>query len=199
MKLRLPSAPVCIATFVGGSIGGGLLDQIHVQGGALSYPDGGALDGQPWWVAPQFGVAILLLTIAAWNLVPASTQRAPAWRLPLDAAAFVGVYMSSAIWWDSYPLGLIIVMLVVWGFLLMRSEWIGQRARIALCSIAVAIGGTAYEASLSALGGFGYAAPDSLGVPMWLPGLYLVGSMLLCSLVQRLRDSSTVFKIPSAS
>jgi hypothetical protein len=180
-------------------IGGGLLDQVHVQGGALSYPNGGVLDGQPWWVAPQFGVAILLLAIAAWNIVPVASQRGPAWRLPVDAAAFVSVYVASAVWWDTYPRGLILGMLTVWAVLLVRSEWSRQRIGIVLCSVAVAIGGTTYEAVLSATGAFEYAAPDYLGVPIWLPGLYLVGSMLLCSVVQRLRDSSTVSKIPSAA
>ena len=40
-------------------------------------------------------------------------------------------------------------------------------------SLAVAAGGTLFEAGLSSTGAFRYHHPDFLGVPIWLPGIYL--------------------------
>ena len=43
---------------------------------------------------------------------------------------------------------------------------------------AFALGGPLFEAALSATGGFFYRRPDLLGVPIWLPALYLHVSLL---------------------
>ena len=49
--------------FLAGGIGGALCDQIHVQSGALSYPHPAVFD-QACWVAPQFGVGMIVVLLA---------------------------------------------------------------------------------------------------------------------------------------
>jgi hypothetical protein len=44
---------------------------------------------------------------------------------------------------------------------------------VAVFCLLAALSGVLFEATLSALGGFAYIDPDFLGVPRWLPGLYL--------------------------
>lgn len=49
----------------------------------------------------------------------------------------------------------------------------------ACLAAATAIAGPAVEVTLTSIGAFGYAAPDVLGVPVWLPALYLVSAPVL--------------------
>ena len=49
--------------FVAGSVGGALLDQLHVRGGVISYKRR-RFPRQPWWVAPQFGLATIAILTA---------------------------------------------------------------------------------------------------------------------------------------
>src|SRR4051812_7631186 len=53
-----------VLLFLAGGIGGALCDQIHVQAGVLAYAHPFVLD-QAWWVAPQFGVAMLVVLAGA--------------------------------------------------------------------------------------------------------------------------------------
>src|SRR5690349_19041704 len=77
-----------VLLFLAGGIGGALCDQIHVQAGVLAYPHPFVLD-QAWWVAPQFGVAMLVILVGAGPFALRSHGRS---RVVPDAALFLGAY-----------------------------------------------------------------------------------------------------------
>ena len=152
--------------FVAGSIGGALLDQIHVRGGVLSYPKPD-LARQPWWVAPQFGVGALLVDASA---RPMARRAAPRSLAP-DAAWFFASYLASGAF-RRWPRMLAFAFLVTW------MARVRREPVLAGYSVALAAAGTAYESWWSSTGAFSYSSPDVAGVPLWLPGLYLHGAPL---------------------
>src|SRR5436309_1219266 len=77
-----------VLLFLAGGIGGALCDQIHVRAGVLAYPHPFVFD-QAWWVAPQFGVALLVILAGARPFAPRSRARS---RVVLHAALFLGAY-----------------------------------------------------------------------------------------------------------
>ena len=158
--------------FVVGSLGGALLDQIHVRTGVLSYPKP-LLAGQPWWVAPQFGVGALVVETTARPVA----GRVGARSMPADAAWFFSAYAASGLL-RRWPRALAAAFLVTW---LAR---VRREPALAAYSLVLALGGSAYEGWWSSTGAFAYAAPDVGGVPIWLPGLYLHGAPLALSVAE---------------
>jgi hypothetical protein len=55
-------------------------------------------------------------------------------------------------------------------------------------AVAAALGGPAVEALLISRGLFVHLQPFVLGVPVWLPLLYMTASVALCGLARRLVD-----------
>ncbi len=56
-------------------------------------------------------------------------------------------------------------------------------------TIVMALAGTLFEAGWSALGFFHYRLPDVVGVPRWLPGIYLHAALLAGPLERTLRGA----------
>jgi len=159
--------------FVIGGIGGVLLDQIHVRAHALRYahPD---LAGQPWWVAPQFGLAVIAIL---WAAAAAGRSREVTDRVPLwvDAGAFIAMYASTGVL-HRHPLTTTVALAAVWVMLLVGHK---DRARIVAISMVLAIVGPVYESALTWTGAFRYTvSPLVFRVPIWLPVLYLNAGVL---------------------
>jgi hypothetical protein len=171
--------------FAGGGIGLALCDQIHVQTGVLSYEAGGYF-GQAWWVPLQFGVAALAICAGAWpfarRLAPPSAE-----VLTIGAAWFVAAYAASGVF-DRWPYALAAAFVVTWAG---RVAVARHRAALTAFSLLLAAGGTGAEALLSAAGTFDYADPDFLGLPAWLPGLYLHGAPLALAVTRWLAAPDT--------
>lgn len=173
-----------------GALGGAACDQIHVRSGMLAYPHRWFL-GQAWWVAPQFGIAVLVMVLAA---VPLARQAGGlvAWPTPpvvaIEAAWFLGAYAATGVWGRSRPGVLATVLVGIWAARLARRP---DRWPLAALSLLLAIGGVAYEGSLAATGAFHYVRPALYHIPVWLPGLYLQGAPLLVS-ATRLLDQRRV-------
>src|SRR5436305_8869409 len=95
--LRCPPVRRTLAFLLGG-VGGAALDRIHVRHGVLSYPDA---SGQPWWVAPQFGIATIGVLASARPFADAGAGAGagddigPAVGIVTGAAWFVGSYAAS--------------------------------------------------------------------------------------------------------
>ncbi len=167
-----------VTALVGGGVCGLLLDQIHVHYGVLYYPHPW-LWGQAWWVAPLFAVSTLVILAAARLF----TDGAPGTRehdLGGSALWFVVAYWSSG-QWQGHPVGLAIAYLV---FFAMRTT---HRPTLIFAG-ALAAGGLAVEATISATGAFYYCHPDVLGLPLWLGGLYLHGAPLALAISAELRE-----------
>ncbi len=162
---------------VGAGLIGCLLDHIHVTWNVLAYTDPHpGLFGQPWWVAPEFGIGALLLTITSPGILDASSVRSSSrGQLFRDSIWFAGVYLASGIGAHAPILLTCLLGLALIGRVLARR--MPQREFMLMCALAIL--GPTWESLLSATGAFHYTAPDFAGVPMWLPLLYAHGALLI--------------------
>ncbi|MDQ1373404.1 MAG: hypothetical protein QOJ09_742 [Actinomycetota bacterium] len=159
--------------FLAGAAGGALCDQIHVRGGVLRYRTPRVFD-QAWWVAPQFGVAMLAVLRSARVAAGDGRGRPGSVDYLTGTAWFLGAYLASAVFRRT-PRLLAGVFLATW---LARMARRPDRGRLVPYALMLALAGTTYESRWSATGAFTYTAPDVAGVPLWLPGLYLHGAPL---------------------
>jgi len=168
-----PSLSLLAVMFALGFVIGPALDQIHVLTHTLSYPRQDFLR-QSWWVFPQFGIAAIAMTLPFWMLRPVFGDREVepvaiaevAWTL----IRFVTMYLLSGLLHDHEWL-LVAWFLIAFGLTVARRR---EGAPVHVHALTCAIGGTAWEATISGLGHFHYDVPSSLfGVPAWLPFLYL--------------------------
>lgn len=186
-----------LALFAGGGVGLALCDQIHVQADVLRY-DVGGLFGQAWWVPLQFGVASLAIVAGAAPFVryrPAPRER----DFVTGVAWFVAAYAASGVF-DAQPEALAAGLALAWlarvavaegprerrreGPREGRRDGVSPRAALVAYSLLLAAAGTGAEAILSAAGTFEYLHPDFVGVPVWLPLLYLHGAPLALALAR---------------
>ena len=174
-------ARVALLVFVAGGLGGALLDQIHVRAHVLGYahPD---LAGQPWWVGPQFGIAVLaiLLTVMGFQRAAPSRDRAP---FAFDAASFVLAYVLTGVF-RRHPWVVLLLLLAMWVVMLLVH---GPRRWVVAVSLGLAVVGPIYESLLTWTGAFHYTVtPLVLRVPVWLPALYLNAGVLAASAARAL-------------
>jgi hypothetical protein len=167
--------------FVLGGLGGAALDQIHVQSGILSYPHPWALD-QAWWVAPQFGVAVVVMVVGSSPLARRTSLRASGVVL-VDGAWFVAAYGASGLWGRHHAGVLAAVLGVSW---LARMAVRRDRNWLVLAGVLLAAGGVLYEGTVAGAGAFHYTRPDVYHVPVWLAGIYLHGAPVLIDAAGRL-------------
>jgi len=168
------------AVALAGAIVCTVCDHLHVVTGVLSYPHV-SFWGQAWWVPLLFACAAMVIVSGAWTTRKLLGGRAllppTAGEIAADGVAFVTAYAFTAY---ANPLPNVVAA-VLFGWWLARVLRNAPAWLIAY-SLATAIGGTLFEASWSALGFFHYNAPDFLGVPRWLPGIYLHVAFLTASL-----------------
>ncbi len=153
-------------------------DQVWVRLGVLVYPHPYVF-GQAWWVPLLFGavalIAIHFMVLATNLLLPASTPRPgdTAGRAMTAGAWFVAAYLAGGLF-DAYAQTLAIVLSVVWLLRLWpASNSIREGLVLILLSLAVAVAGTLGESAAGWLNLMRYPRPDFLGVPYWLPTLWL--------------------------
>ena len=161
-----------LGVFVAGSVGGVLLDQIHVRWHVLAYahPD---LAGQPWWVAPQFGLAVVAIMVVAFRISGRSVRDGV--PLAVDSLAFVAAYFATGLL-HRHPWVVLIVLLALWAGLLVIHR---DRAPLIAMSIVLVVAGPVYESLLTWTGAFHYTVGHLvLRVPFWLPALYLNAGVL---------------------
>ena len=169
--------------FVAASVGGALLDQLHVQSQTLSYAHPHAastIASQPWWVGPQFGVAITAQLIGATFVVAAARTPRLARTLAFDAALFVGAYAVSALGHQheaAVTLGLAIIIVARMAVRQRSNTALRLHLRSIVFITLFALGGTAYESVLTRARVFTYHIASLGTVPTWLPLLYFVGAL----------------------
>ena len=130
------------------------------------------LAGQAAWVPLVFGAGALLLMSGHLIFPPDEPQAAPA-TLVAPAVGLLVAYLATAVLTDR-PLVLALGLVTAWVVRVLRDP---TRDKLAVAT-AFALGGPLFEATLSATGGFFYRRPDLLGIPIWLPALYLHVSLL---------------------
>jgi len=164
--------PTASRSLVGALLGAGASlvgDHLHVTQGVLSYPHV-ACWGQAWWVFPLFFGATFALFATARRVHPGAAER-PAVSVRAAAGDFLGFFTAYAFtaFASSMPDLVLWVLVGAWGARVLG----GMPPRQVVLCLVIAIGGTSWEAMWSGLGMFSYSHPDLLGVPRWLPALYL--------------------------
>ncbi|MDB4998197.1 MAG: hypothetical protein JWM74_5629 [Myxococcaceae bacterium] len=166
---------------VGAALVGAVLctvcDHLHATNGVLSYSAVFAWS-QAWWVPLLFFAASLgaIVGVAAVRKLAGGKPIArpgPA-RLLSDVVAFVTAYAFTA-YGHTLP-NVVLAVLVLWWVarMLALAELDAPAARwVVVFSLVTAVVGAGFEGTWSALGFFHYHHPDMIGVPRWLPGIYL--------------------------
>jgi hypothetical protein len=151
-------------------------DHLHVVHGVLYYPHV-AFWGEAWWVPLLFAGASIVLIAGALQFAARlglPDERPPTVReVAGDGVGFLCAYAFTA-WGARLP---DVVLWVLVGFWLARALAGRPSWQIGL-SVATALGGSLFEGALSATGAFHYTEPDFVGVPRWLPALYLHAALL---------------------
>lgn len=170
-----------------------LLDQVHVRTATLGYPHA-VLFGQDWWVLPNFMLGVIpALALYPWVARAMGEGADLAWRegawrgVAVSLVLLSVVYASSGVF-NQHPRVLLVAMLA---FYALRMGYEGSRSLLVV-SVLMAIGGSSIEASLCALGKFYYRVPDGMGVPMWLPGVYLHGAFALRAVMRAVMPEPSV-------
>jgi hypothetical protein len=144
-------------------------DHLHVVYRVLFYPHP-VFFQQAFWVLPLFAGATWAMLVGsevlrkglAGRTVPTSLGEAL-----LATGAFFVAYAFTAVAAE-VPTFVLAVLVVTW---LARAR--GMPRWVIVYALVTAVCGVGFEAALSRLGGFAYTRPDFIGVPRWLPGLYL--------------------------
>lgn len=153
------------------------LDQLHIGAGLVLYPTT-FLFREPVWIPLAFGVGSFAGTLA-WSrfFARAGDPRAHLTAVA-RAVAWVALAFLATVVLKSQPSWLVLGALVAGWLVRLRGPLFGRKLAF---SLVVAAGGTAGEAVLVRFHAYDFAAPDVLGVPLWLPGLYLHSALLFCA------------------
>lgn len=157
---------------------GTLADQLHVQSKVLSYRHPcRALFGQAPWVPLLFGTSGLTLTAGHAALLRFTGERAPRATLAQLARSllwFLAAYASTAAH-QRRPRRLALVLSSLWLARVLAAPTTGKLVFGPLLAMA----GPLFESWFSSTGSFRYRRPDRMGVPLWLPALYLHAALMV--------------------
>jgi len=147
-------------------------DHLHATHGVLYYVRPVVWD-QAWWVPLLFAGASLAAVAGATpirrafgaRVTPAPTVR----EIAGDGIAFIVAYAYTSFAAHDRP-NVTLALLAAW--------WVARVVRdrapwLIAYSLLMAVAGSGFEALWSSLGFFYYRHPDIVGVPRWLPGIYL--------------------------
>jgi hypothetical protein len=162
--------------FLSGAIAGSGLDAYHVYSHIERYPVP-ILFGIAWWVPLLFGCAAVAIGYSHPQVDPLLEQRRQPRRLLFSIGELfwlILAYLVCATALNSFAkVGLLAVIYL--------NFWVltGRGWQNLLLSIVTAITGTLIEMTLVAAGAFSYLHPDLIGVPYWLPLLYVCASLAI--------------------
>lgn len=163
-------------------------DHLHATHGVLWYTHPVFWD-QAWWVPLLFAGASLAAVAGATpirRLFGARVEPAPSVRqIAGDGIAFIVAYAYTSYAPADRPNVTLAVLVGFWlaRVLRDRSPW------LIAYSLVMAVAGSGFEATWSALGFFNYHHPDIAGVPRWLPGIYLHVALIAGPLERVLRGA----------
>jgi len=150
------------------------MDGFHTHSGATSYPDPVVVK-MAWWVPLLFGSTAALGGVSFVLLHRA--LRAPARALSstdiaVGLAAFGGLYFASGYLPASNA---VIAGLLLAGALALW-RWLDRTWQGVVLGIGTAFAGCSTEIFLTSIGAFSHLRADFLGIPVWLPALYLAST-----------------------
>lgn len=172
MKLaRIP------ALFLIGAVMLPVFDMFHTHSGSIAYAHPVFL-GMAWWTPLLFGSSLGFggaLYAAGHRAMRGDPEIPQNGAIAIGLVIFAGLYCASGYLLASNEgkLALLLVGFAALWWMLDRS-WQGM----ALAVIS-ALGGCTTEFFLTRAGAFQHLQPDVLGLPLWLPGLYLASAQPL--------------------
>ena len=171
--------PFYALLFLLGAAVGTALDQLHMLGGVLSYP-APFLMQQAVWVPPLFGSAAVGFALQHRALRRLFHARPIATREGLlrDGALFFAGYAVSAF----APLSSPLLIALLGGAYAMRAVLVKEPPHRLAHALLCGLAGIAAEATLVSLGAFRHHRAELLGVPYWLPALYLLAAPFIAGL-----------------
>ncbi|TNE43663.1 MAG: hypothetical protein EP343_33140 [Deltaproteobacteria bacterium] len=165
---------------VGGTIIS-LGDRFHIVFGVLSQNDQSFL-GQAWWVPLVFGVAGLLM-FPSWVILRKVFRGVV---YPIRISGLIGstiLFLIAYAATGPFAKYAYIMTGILVGAWIVRLWWRTQTdvATVVFCLL-LAIAGPLVEIGFSAAGMFEYHVHHMWSIPMWLPGIYLHGALVLVDL-----------------
>jgi hypothetical protein len=176
--------------FLVGAIVGTAGDRVHTLTGVLRYPMPALFD-EAWWVPFLMGGAGVFLPTAHASLerqLGGAPPKAATTDVMTAFLWFIAAYAASGLF-KAYPVGMALVFMGTFVARALAMRISSTHWTIALCT---GLGGTLFESGLSATGAFAYLEPSVVGVPLWLPGLYLHLALLIRAIVCRWPAGETV-------
>jgi hypothetical protein len=177
--------------FAFGAVVISFFDGFHTFSGTTAYASPLGASRMAWWTPLIFGASTGLggPAFALGYARLGGTRSPPPWG-PLVAAfvSFGALYFFSGFYRgpNAVKLGVLAAGAVVL-FLVLDRTWQG-----ALCALATAATGPLVEIVLVRAGTFVHLQPDFLGIPMWLPALYLASAPVIGHGARRFLSSSIV-------
>lgn len=163
-------------------------DHLHATHGVLWYVHPVAWS-QAWWVPLLFAGASLAAVLGATpvrRLFGARVDVAPTAReIAGDGLAFVVAYAYTSFADPARPNVTLALLAAWWLARVVR----GRATWLVVYSLLMAVVGSGFEAGWSALGFFYYHHADVVGVPRWLPGIYLHAALVAGPLERVLRGA----------
>ncbi len=164
-----------------------ICDHLHVVTQVLGYPHSIFWE-QEWWVPLLFASATTVCVWGARKMRHWFRGRAlpvpSTGRLLGEAIAFVTAYVFTA-YGHTLPNVVLGVLAAAW----FARAISGMPAWLVVYSLIVAAGGATFESIFSRAGFFHYYVPDYLGVPRWLPALYLHVALVSAAVERRMAEA----------
>jgi hypothetical protein len=168
--MKFSPRELLVMAAIGCSVGT-LGDRLHTLSGVLRYPNPIWQD-EAWFVPPEFALAGIALGLGHRSLreMLGVAPRAPSWTehvlgIVLAALAYIATATVKDPRW---------IASILYGAFVARAV-LGRSRSVVLYALLAATVGTATEATLVKMSVFEYCVPgrETLGVPYWLPGVYL--------------------------
>lgn len=179
-----------LVLFLTGFVLGSIYDGFHTHSGTTYYPVPWLFQ-MAWWTPFLFGAASLLIGIAHIRFEAYSNPflGSPTWgRVVLGFFAFGVLYFASGYFKVSTMLKFTTLGI---GSLLIWYYFDRTRKGFSL-NIAIATVGCLMEILLGFFNKFHYVHPDFLGIPFWLPFLYIGGSVTVGNLARKLEIRESI-------
>jgi hypothetical protein len=160
-----------------GTVMGTLLDALNVATGTAGYRGVALVPylGVAWYVPPEFGVAGMVVGMLRPELdeeLSRPRSYLPGWKVFAGMVWFAALWASTGLLTSgglsNFTMTLLLLPAGFLGWLLFDRTW--QGLTTALLTAAVGVG---VESALTRTGTYYYTRPDFLGVPMWLPAVYV--------------------------
>lgn len=178
MQPKFPRAVLQVLCL--GALLGSFFDSFHTHSGATAYARPWVL-GMAWWTPLLFGAAALGIGLTHARLDPLLRRR----TRPLTPGAvaaglayFGGFYYLSG-FLPAENLTKLALLVLGWMVLFVTLDRTWQGAALALLT---ALCGCLVEMLLTGVGVFAHLRADLWGIPLWLPGLYLLASLAIGNL-----------------